>query len=122
MADHEINAAQLHQELGASDEKHRDVMGGPLTSEVKDLPQATEHGFLDEKAVSTDSSDPEQSETPDGQLPSLWERKHLRRMGESLPMSAFLVAIIELCERFTYYGCSGLFQVRARLSETVYSV
>lgn len=25
-------------------------------------------------------------------------------------MSAFLIAIVELCERFTYYGCQGLFQ------------
>ncbi|APA16014.1 hypothetical protein SS1G_10121 [Sclerotinia sclerotiorum 1980 UF-70] len=38
------------------------------------------------------------------------ERRTLRRIGDSLPMSAWLVAIVELCERFSYYGCVGLFQ------------
>ncbi|KAJ8062266.1 hypothetical protein OCU04_008814 [Sclerotinia nivalis] len=38
------------------------------------------------------------------------ERRTLRRVGDSLPMSAWLVAIVELCERFSYYGCVGLFQ------------
>lgn len=31
-------------------------------------------------------------------------------VGESLPASAWLVAIVELSERFTFYGCQGLFQ------------
>lgn len=34
----------------------------------------------------------------------------MRHVGESLPFAVFLVAIIELCERFTYYGCQGIFQ------------
>ncbi|KAF7922483.1 uncharacterized protein EAE98_008009 [Botrytis deweyae] len=38
------------------------------------------------------------------------EKNTLRRIGDSLPMSAWLVAIVELCERFSYYGCVGLFQ------------
>ncbi|KAF7874202.1 hypothetical protein EAF04_002874 [Stromatinia cepivora] len=38
------------------------------------------------------------------------EKRTLRRVGDSLPMSAWLVAIVELCERFSYYGCVGLFQ------------
>ncbi|KAF2736613.1 di/tri peptide transporter 2 [Polyplosphaeria fusca] len=45
-----------------------------------------------------------------GTLPTLEERKTLRHVGEPLPKAAFLVAIVELCERFTYYGASGLFQ------------
>lgn len=31
-------------------------------------------------------------------------------MGENLPASAFLIAIVELTERFAYYGAQGLFQ------------
>jgi POT family proton-dependent oligopeptide transporter len=31
-------------------------------------------------------------------------------VAEHLPVSTWLVAIVELCERFTYYGCQGLFQ------------
>ena len=34
----------------------------------------------------------------------------LREVGDKLPTSAFLVIIIEFCERFTYYGLSGPFQ------------
>ncbi|KAI9643881.1 peptide transporter ptr2 [Ciborinia camelliae] len=42
--------------------------------------------------------------------PTEEEKRTLRRVGESLPKSAWLVAIVELCERFSYYGCVGLFQ------------
>ena len=34
----------------------------------------------------------------------------LRKVADSLPWSAFIVALVELCERFTYYGLSGPFQ------------
>jgi POT family proton-dependent oligopeptide transporter len=50
------------------------------------------------------------SETPDGEEPTAEEAKNLRHIAENLPVSAWLVAIVELCERFTYYGMSGLFQ------------
>lgn len=36
--------------------------------------------------------------------------KTLREVSDKLPTSAFLVIIIEFCERFTYYGLSGPFQ------------
>ncbi|KYK55291.1 POT family protein [Drechmeria coniospora] len=48
--------------------------------------------------------------TPDGDEPNEYEKQHLRRVGENLPVSAFLIAIVELTERFTYYGAQGLFQ------------
>jgi POT family proton-dependent oligopeptide transporter len=50
------------------------------------------------------------SPTPDGQEPNEQEKASLRHIAENLPLSAWLVAIVELCERFTYYGMSGLFQ------------
>ncbi|KAF7892352.1 uncharacterized protein EAF01_010432 [Botrytis porri] len=46
----------------------------------------------------------------DEEEPTDEEKQTLRRIGDSLPMSAWLVAIVELCERFSYYGCVGLFQ------------
>ena len=49
-------------------------------------------------------------ETADGEEPSEYEKEHLRRVGENLPASAFLIAIVELCERFTFYGAQGIFQ------------
>ncbi|CAO2657034.1 Nn.00g058370.m01.CDS01 [Neocucurbitaria sp. VM-36] len=45
-----------------------------------------------------------------GVKPTAEELKTLRKVGEPLPKAAFLVAIVELCERFTYYGASGIFQ------------
>ena len=56
------------------------------------------------------SSDPEDIETPEGEVPNEREQKTLRRVGERPSFVVFLVAIIELCERFTYYGCNGIFQ------------
>jgi POT family proton-dependent oligopeptide transporter len=45
-----------------------------------------------------------------GVRPTAEEMLTLRKVGEPLPKSAFLVAVVELCERFTYYGASGIFQ------------
>ena len=47
---------------------------------------------------------------PTGDEPTEEERATLRHVSDKLPWSAFLVAIIELAERFTYYGLSGPFQ------------
>lgn len=49
-------------------------------------------------------------ETAEGEEPNEHEKQTLRRVGENLPASAFLIAIVELTERFTYYGAQGLFQ------------
>lgn len=48
--------------------------------------------------------------TADGDEPTEEEKKNLRMVADKLPWAAFLVCIIELCERFTYYGLSGPFQ------------
>ncbi|KAJ5531946.1 hypothetical protein N7513_001671 [Penicillium frequentans] len=50
------------------------------------------------------------SVTADGEEPNDDEKRSLRHVAENLPISAWLVAIVELCERFTYYGMSGMFQ------------
>ncbi|KAJ6018251.1 hypothetical protein N7451_001630 [Penicillium sp. IBT 35674x] len=50
------------------------------------------------------------SVTADGEEPNDDEKRSLRHIAENLPISAWLVAIVELCERFTYYGMSGMFQ------------
>lgn len=54
--------------------------------------------------------DGEEHDGFDDERPTEEERRTLRHVGEPLPKAAFLVAIVELCERFTYYGASGLFQ------------
>jgi len=42
--------------------------------------------------------------------PTVYENTIFRRIPDKLPWSAFLVAVVELCERFTFYGLSGPFQ------------
>jgi hypothetical protein len=66
----------------------------------------------DATSVTGDQSEkvPTASETADGEEPNEEEKGTLRRVGESLPFSAWLIAIVELSERFTYYGMSGIFQ------------
>ncbi|ODQ63433.1 PTR2-domain-containing protein [Nadsonia fulvescens var. elongata DSM 6958] len=45
-----------------------------------------------------------------GPLPTFEEEQTLRHISDKLPSAAWLVAVVELCERFTYYGVSGPFQ------------
>jgi POT family proton-dependent oligopeptide transporter len=95
MAEHESEAVQLHGEL----ERGRKES---LKPHIKD---STSSRGMDEKYI-----DETTIETPEGEVPTEHEKSTLRHVGESLPFAVFLVAIIELCERFTYYGCQGIFQ------------
>lgn len=45
-----------------------------------------------------------------GYYPTEEELQTLRKVADRLPLSAWSIAIVELCERFTYYGVSGPFQ------------
>jgi POT family proton-dependent oligopeptide transporter len=65
---------------------------------------------VNEKGAMEADFDKENQVTPDGGEPTLHEKSSLRHVAENLPVSAWLVAVVELCERFTYYGMSGLFQ------------
>ncbi|KAI5807368.1 POT family-domain-containing protein [Peziza echinospora] len=49
-------------------------------------------------------------ETADGGQPTEAEEATLRHVGDKIPYSAWLVAVVELAERFTYYGLTGPFQ------------
>ncbi|KAG5746278.1 hypothetical protein H9Q69_001221 [Fusarium xylarioides] len=100
---HEDLAAELHEELGerVPAEKKTDLAGGYIA------PSIDEKKSLDKQHY---ASDPEFGTTPDGEEPNDHEKATLRRVGENLPASAFLIAVVELTERFTYYGAQGLFQ------------
>lgn len=45
-----------------------------------------------------------------GPAPTEEELATLPKVADTLPIAAWLVAIVELCERFTYYGVSGPFR------------
>ena len=99
---------RLHQTLGERIERDRresvtDMTGGYIAPvneiEKKSLEKRDMHNV-----------DVEFGETAEGEEPNEHEKQTLRRVGESLPASAFLIAIVELTERFTYYGAQGIFQ------------
>lgn len=100
MSGHEDTVAELHAETQA----HRD------TTQHHDMAGADIKGVEHSPGSPEKFSDVEFGATADGQEPTEHEQATMRRIGESLPASAYLIAIVELCERFTYYGCQGLFQ------------
>ncbi|CCF34770.1 POT family protein [Colletotrichum higginsianum] len=98
---HEDTAAELHETLGERlpHKETTDLAGGYI------MPANAE-----KQSVSPGNADSESGPTPDGAEPNDYEKGSLRRIGENLPASAFLIAVVELTERFTYYGAQGLFQ------------
>lgn len=86
---HEDLGAELHEEFNSRkpSEQQHDAAGGYITHPVED----EKSGFGAEK--SSEGSDIEAgATTADGDEPNEWEKKHLRRVGENLPASAFLIA------------------------------
>lgn len=96
MATHEDTAAELHATLaqrnGSIGSKHSVDMTGAK------LPVAeTEKGSFDEPHA----DEAIHGQTPDDAEPTDHEKKTLRHIGDKFPASAYLIAVVELCERFT---------------------
>ncbi|KAF2186962.1 di/tri peptide transporter 2 [Zopfia rhizophila CBS 207.26] len=119
--DHELNAAQLHQELDKPDKSNKltDISGAPLRDasnagvESNTTPNekvVTSHAGTNSPSDKEIAESQYSDEHLGGEIPTEEEKRTLRHVGESLPKAAFLVAIVELCERFTFYGASGIFQ------------
>ncbi|KAF3931142.1 hypothetical protein ABW20_dc0109603 [Dactylellina cionopaga] len=75
-------------------------------------PVARKSSSLDSPRAEYDAGPPDEGEV---EL-NAYERKHLRRVSDDLPWAVFLVAMVELCERFAYYGLSGPFNNYANYS------
>ncbi len=82
----------------------QDMAGGTEGKTSIDMPAAVQEKVPENESASLSSFEPA------GDEPTEEERATLRHVPDKLPWSAFLVAIIELAERFTYYGLSGPFQ------------
>lgn len=74
--------------------------GAELTAHGKDLDHANQHHHDIESAPALYI----------GSKPTPEDLLFLPRVADKLPYGAFLVAIVELCERFAYYGLAGPFQ------------
>lgn len=81
-----------------------DMSGAPLPISEKEAEVKDE--FYDKRGSDVTS---ENYTGEDGTEPGPEDRQTLRRIGDSMPLATWLVAIVELAERFTYYGASGLF-------------
>lgn len=95
--------------------KKTDLAGGTILTTPGVVTAADEKSYLADRSVSShEDRDIAPGHEGDDYLhervPTAEEKRTLRRIGDPLPKAAFLVAIVELCERFTYYGASGLFQ------------
>lgn len=66
-------------------------------------PEETKVASLDQYAESSIEDD-------EGRFPTDEELKTLRHVSEKIPLRCWLVAIVELAERFSYYGLSAPFQ------------
>src|SRR5690348_9666978 len=85
---------------------HQDMVGGTTVIDVQ-----RRNSVFDKEKGAVDDDESDISDLPDGaQVPTEEELGTLRKVSDKLPWSAFLVALVELCERFAYYGLSGPFQ------------
>ncbi|KAJ6616047.1 POT family-domain-containing protein [Mycena sp. CBHHK59/15] len=80
-------------------------------SDVENL--KLKHDSFDEKRAH-EHHDADGEHEPDGihdglQFPTDEERATLRRVPDSIPWNAYLIAIVELAERFSFYGSSVVF-------------
>jgi POT family proton-dependent oligopeptide transporter len=99
--DSDLHPTRLHEEFAERvPNSQRDAAGGYIGPS----------DIIDEKHAVVENADVESEPTPEGAEPNEHEKRTLRRVGENLPPSAYLIAIVELTERFAYYGCQGLFQ------------
>jgi dipeptide/tripeptide permease len=90
---------QNGQERGAyTTVAQTEVAGANLTSHGKDIAAEDVEAMPFEPPVHI------------GSIPTPEDILFLPRVADTLPYGAFLVAIVELCERFAYYGLSGPFQ------------
>ena len=80
----------------------QDMAGGTDMPVSSAMPVAVQDKLQGTSAASLSSFEADE--------PTEEENATLRHVSDKLPWSAFLVAAIELCERFTFYGLSGPFQ------------
>lgn len=99
--EHQGTLADFHATVVAPRKHSLQDMSGGFMPDNKDKPD----GVIETVALSVESERSREEDEPTEE-----EVAKLRHISDKIPWSAFLVAVIELCERFTYYGLSGPFQ------------
>jgi hypothetical protein len=88
---------RLHETAVEPKSEKVDAFGGDLTTRRSKEEEALSDKLNDDSSL-------------EGERPTAEEKATLRHVAEFLPARIWLVAFVELCERFTYYGMQGLFQ------------
>ena len=110
MDDHSLGPVESHSDEVEVERKSKHYMAGGNrdggiqigTANAKSINIMEEHESGQSSASNIVSSE--------GSEPTEEEIATLRKVADHVPLSAFIVALVELCERFTYYGLSGPFQ------------
>ncbi|KAI9805364.1 MAG: peptide transporter ptr2 [Piccolia ochrophora] len=104
MAERESNLAEFHAtEVQPWKDTHQDMAGGTEDHPINTLPVYTDREKDDDPGAPSETSMDEDEPTEE-------ELATLPHVADKLPWSAYLVAVIELCERFAYYGINGTLQ------------
>ncbi|KAL0577272.1 hypothetical protein V5O48_004700 [Marasmius crinis-equi] len=79
--------------------------------EIAALSHVKKNEILVDQTHSTDVKDSAELDgIYDGlEFPSEEEKATLRRVADRMPWNAYLIAIVEMAERFSFYGCSAVF-------------
>lgn len=78
--------------------------------EYVDNSDSFERSKKDQREVKAELHELQTTDEDDGRVPTMEEMKSLRHVSEHIPIRCWLVAIVELGERFAYYGLSTPFQ------------
>lgn len=83
-----------------------------MTSSIKDekVGDVIPASSIDKETTNDIVQHEDQESQDEGRTPTDEEMKTLRHVSEKIPISCWLVAIVELSERFAYYGLSTPFQ------------
>ena len=110
MSDRSLGPAEFHSNKLQDDNRSTyGIAGGSTVADAEmETTNAKSTGIAGEDVAS--QSVASNIVSFEGDEPTEEELATLRRVADQLPLSAFIVALVELCERFTYYGLSGPFQ------------
>ena len=109
MDDHSLGPAGSHLDEVEAERKSKHHVAGSRDAGVQiETANAKSTNIMEEHESGQSSASGIVS--LEGREPTEEEIATLRKVADHLPLSAFIVALVELCERFTYYGLSGPFQ------------
>lgn len=109
MSDRSLGPAGFHSNFQVDKNSRHDLAGGSRIAGAETQTKSAKSTAMMEE---DDVGQPPASDivSSEGDEPTGEELATLRKVADHLPWSAFIVALVELCERFTYYGLSGPFQ------------